>query len=123
MICAGIDAGSRTLKVVLVDADRFGLLASGVVDQGIDQDRLALGLLEKLLHEQGLRRDDLGRRRCHRIRSQLVRTADTTVTEITCQARGVRHRVPDARTIVDIGGQDSKLYAHRRRTAPWPTSS
>jgi predicted CoA-substrate-specific enzyme activase len=40
---------------------------------------------------------------------KLVRTADTTVTEITCQARGVRHRVPDARTIVDIGGQDSKL--------------
>ena len=60
MICAGIDAGSRTLKIVLVDADRLGPVASGVVDQGIDQDRLALNLLEKLLHEQGLRRGDLG---------------------------------------------------------------
>ena len=40
---------------------------------------------------------------------KLVRTAGTTITEITCQARGVRHSVPDARTIVDIGGQDSKL--------------
>ncbi len=109
MICAGIDAGSRTLKIVLVDADRLGPLASGVVDQGIDQDRLALDLLEKLLHEQGLRRGDLGAVVATGYGRKLVRTADTTITEITCQARGVRHCVPDARTIVDIGGQDSKL--------------
>ena len=80
-----------------------------MVDQGIDQDRLALDLLEKLLHEQGLRRDDVRAVVATGYGRKLVRTADTTVTEITCQARGVRHRVPDARTIVDIGGQDSKL--------------
>ena len=87
----------------------LGPVAAGVVDQGIDQDRLALDLLEKLLHEQGLRRDDVGAVVATGYGRKLVRTADTTVTEITCQARGVRHRVPDARTIVDIGGQDSKL--------------
>ena len=127
MICAGIDAGSRTLKIVLVDADRVRrgspdpahvrrgppdpaeTVASGVVDQGIDQDRLALNLLEKLLHEQGLRRDDVRAVVATGYGRKLVRSADTTITEITCQARGVRHSVPDARTIVDIGGQDSKL--------------
>ena len=139
MICAGIDAGSRTLKIVLVDADRVrqGLrprprsarasdpaetVASGVVDQGIDQDRLALDLLEKLLHEQGLRRDDVRAVVATGYGRKLVRTADTTITEITCQARGVRHSVPDARTIVDIGGQDSKLV-RLKGTARWPTSS
>ena len=45
-------------------------MASGVVDQGVDQDRLAHGLLEKLLAEQGLRRDDAGRGRGHRIRPE-----------------------------------------------------
>ncbi len=109
MICAGIDAGSRTLKIVLLDAERHLPVAAGVVDQGIDQDRLALDLLEKLLHEQGLRRGDVGAVVATGYGRKLVRTADTTVTEITCQARGVRHCVPDARTIVDIGGQDSKL--------------
>ena len=109
MICAGIDAGSRTLKIVLVDAGRRGLVASGVVDQGIDQDRLALDLLERLLREQGLRRGDLGAVVATGYGRKLVRAADTTVTEITCQARGVRYCAPDARTIVDIGGQDSKL--------------
>jgi len=109
MICAGIDAGSRTLKIVLLDADRLAPVASAVVDQGIDQDRLALDLLEKLLHEQSLRRDDIRAVVATGYGRKLVRTADTTITEITCQARGVRHSVPDARTIVDIGGQDSKL--------------
>jgi predicted CoA-substrate-specific enzyme activase len=109
MICAGIDAGSRTLKIVLVDADLRRLVAWGVVDQGIDQDRLAVDLLEKLLHEHGLRREDVGAVVSTGYGRKLVRTAGSTVTEITCQARGVRCRVPDARTIVDIGGQDSKL--------------
>jgi predicted CoA-substrate-specific enzyme activase len=35
--------------------------------------------------------------------------ADTTITEITCHARGVRHVVPDAVTVIEIGGQDSKV--------------
>jgi (R)-2-hydroxyacyl-CoA dehydratese activating ATPase len=109
MICAGIDAGSRTLKIVLLDAQRLSPVASGVVDQGIDQDRLALGLLERLLCEQGLNRSDVRAVVATGYGRKLVRAADSTVTEITCQARGVRHSVPGVRTIVDIGGQDSKL--------------
>jgi (R)-2-hydroxyacyl-CoA dehydratese activating ATPase len=109
MICAGIDAGSRTLKIVLIDSGHHEALAAGVVDQGIDQDRLARELLERLLREQGLRREDLRAVIATGYGRKLVRMADTTITEITCQARGVRHHVSGVRTIVDIGGQDSKL--------------
>ena len=38
-----------------------------------------------------------------------VMIADTTITEITCHARGVHHLMPEARTVIEIGGQDSKL--------------
>ena len=38
-----------------------------------------------------------------------TRFAQTTITEITCHARGVHHLCPEARTIVEIGGQDSKV--------------
>ena len=100
MICAGIDAGSRTLKIVLVDADRMAPVASAVVDQGIDQDRLARDLLERLLHEQCLRPENLRAVVATGYGRKLVRVHDTAITEITCQARGVRHGVPDARTIV-----------------------
>ena len=34
--------------------------------------------------------------------------ADKKVTEITCHARGVHHLIPEVKTIIDIGGQDSK---------------
>jgi len=39
----------------------------------------------------------------------LVGFADMTITEISCHASGVRHLVPEAKTVVEIGGQDSKV--------------
>jgi predicted CoA-substrate-specific enzyme activase len=109
MICAGIDAGSRTLKIVLLDAEGLTPLAAEVRDQGIDQDRLAAELLDRLLQSRRLRRSDLGAVVATGYGRKLVSAADATVTEITCQTWGVRHCVPEARTIIDIGGQDSKL--------------
>jgi predicted CoA-substrate-specific enzyme activase len=44
---------------------------------------------------------------------KLITDAERAITEITCQAWGVRHRSPQARTIIDIGGQDSKLLRLR----------
>jgi predicted CoA-substrate-specific enzyme activase len=41
--------------------------------------------------------------------------ADTTITEITCHTRGVIHQMPEAKTIIDIGGQDSKLIRLERQ--------
>ena len=35
--------------------------------------------------------------------------ADKVVTEISCHARGVHHQAPEAMTVIDIGGQDSKV--------------
>jgi predicted CoA-substrate-specific enzyme activase len=109
MICAGVDAGSRMLKIVLVDAATLAVVAADVVDQGIDQDALAVALLERLLARAGLRRSDLCAVVATGYGRKLIRMADAAVTEVTCQAWGVRHRVHDARTIIDVGGQDSKL--------------
>jgi predicted CoA-substrate-specific enzyme activase len=109
MICAGIDAGSRTTKVVLLDAANHEVVASGVVDQGIEQDALADALLERLLREKGIGRAELGPVVATGYGRKLIRLADETITEITCQAWGVRQAMPKARTIIDIGGQDSKL--------------
>jgi (R)-2-hydroxyacyl-CoA dehydratese activating ATPase len=109
MICAGIDAGSRTTKVVLLDGDGRDVLAAGVVDQGIEQDALAESLLDRLLREKGLDRGQLGMVVATGYGRKLIRAADAAITEITCQAWGVRHCLPQTRTIIDIGGQDSKL--------------
>jgi (R)-2-hydroxyacyl-CoA dehydratese activating ATPase len=109
MICAGIDAGSRTTKVVLLDGAGRDVVASGVVDQGIEQDALAEALLDRLLRENGLERSQIEAVVATGYGRKLIDAADSTITEITCQAWGVRQHMPEARTIIDIGGQDSKL--------------
>ncbi|MEN6627413.1 MAG: acyl-CoA dehydratase activase [Candidatus Sumerlaeia bacterium] len=109
MIAVGIDAGSRAIKIVLLDGESREVVAAGQVDQGIEQERLAMDLLERLLAEAGLARESIKSVIATGYGRNLIGVADRTVTEITCHARGVRHQAPHARTIIEIGGQDSKL--------------
>jgi predicted CoA-substrate-specific enzyme activase len=111
MICAGIDAGSRAIKAVLFDSDRSLLLASVLGDQGVEQERLASELFQKLLAKAGVTRAEVAGVIATGYGRNAIRLADTTVTEITCHARGVHFLAPAARTIVEIGGQDSKVIS------------
>jgi predicted CoA-substrate-specific enzyme activase len=109
MICAGIDAGSRSIKIALVDAHTRDVLGSGLLDQGVEQDALASKLFHQVLDGAGLKGSGVSCVVATGYGRGAVSVADTTMTEITCHARGVRHRVPEARTVIDIGGQDSKV--------------
>lgn len=108
MICAGIDVGSRALKVVLFDHQRSRVLASAIADQGVEQGRLAEELLMRSLADAHVTRADIRAIVATGYGRNAVQFADTTITEITCHARGVHHLLPEARTIIEIGGQDSK---------------
>ncbi len=109
MICAGIDAGSRAVKLVLVDSDDLTMLGESVCDQGVYQSQTASAAIETMLSPRGLSRRDVAQVVATGYARNLVEFADTTITEITCHARGVRHKMPEARTVIEIGGQDSKL--------------
>ena len=109
MICAGIDAGSRAIKVVLFDPTAAKPVGTGITDQGIEQARLAEELYDQTLRKAGLERAQVQSVVATGYGRTRVRFADTTITEITCHACGVHHLVPDARTIIEIGGQDSKV--------------
>jgi len=109
MICAGIDAGSRSIKVVLFDTEPACILSTRMGDQGVDQERLAGKLFEQALNDAGIERSRVSTVVATGYGRNTVRFAGTTITEITCHARGVHHVAPDARTIIEIGGQDSKI--------------
>ena len=109
MITAGIDAGSRALKIVLWDGEAGRDIASTVADQGVRQAEAAETNYRRLLSEQGLSPGDVARIVATGYGRNIVPFADTTVTEITCHARGVVERRPDVATVIDIGGQDSKV--------------
>ncbi len=114
MLCAGVDAGSRAIKIALMDAGSLQVIASGVMDQGIEHDALALRLFDQVLEDSGRSRDDVSRVVATGYARNGVSIADTTITEITCHAYGVHHLVPEAMTVIEIGGQDSKLLRLNR---------
>jgi predicted CoA-substrate-specific enzyme activase len=109
MFYAGVDAGSRTIKVALIDGDDMRIAGTGIADQGVRQAVMAEELFKKVLFESGVGRKDIVNIVATGYGRNALDWADTTVTEITCQAYGVKHYTPKVRTIIDIGGQDSKL--------------
>jgi activator of 2-hydroxyglutaryl-CoA dehydratase len=98
MMYAGIDAGSRAIKVVLIGEDGLEVVAKGQVDQGVEQDKLACQLFEKVLAQAGVGRSQVRRIVATGYGRNAVSIADTTITEITCHAVGVRQLVPAAMT-------------------------
>ena len=108
-ICGGIDAGSRVIKIVLVHSDSHRVVASGMVDQGVAQNALATELFERLVTAAKLSPGDVRQVVATGYARDGVSLADTTMSEIACHGCGVHHSVPEARTAIEIGGQDSKI--------------
>ena len=81
----------------------------GLVEQGVHNADLAKRLLERVLNDAGLARGDIGAIVATGYGRNAIDCADRTITEITCHARGVFYLNPHARTVIEIGGQDSKL--------------
>jgi len=101
---AGIDIGSRTIELLVVD-EQGNILEFIQTDTGFDPITEATRILEGVAYDQ-IMATGYGR--------GLFETAfddAQTVTEIKAHARGVVSVFPGATTILDIGGQDSKAIA------------
>ncbi len=107
MYVMGIDSGSTSTNAVIMDRNRE-IKAFSVVRTGAKSGQSAQKILEEVLDKAGLKREDI---------SWIVSTgygrvsipfADENVTEISCHGRGAHYFNPKVRTILDIGGQDSK---------------
>ncbi len=104
----GIDLGSRTIKAVLFDVDNGKVAFSIVKDTTTDSKGDAKRIFEDVLRARGLCEQDIARTIATGYGRGMASFATDTSTEITCHAIGVSALFPQARTIVDIGGQDSK---------------
>lgn len=102
MKCAGIDIGSRTIELVVIEADK--ITYSLKTDTSYDPVSQARGLLKTISYDRilatGYGRALIGS--CFDM---------PTITEIKAHARGAIAVFPDARTVLDIGGQDSKAIS------------
>lgn len=105
MLFSGIDIGSRTAKIAIIDEDKnivFSSMIETVASASVTLKKLQSSIPEEI---------------CKRIVLSAVtgygREAASenslTSTEITCHYLGVTHFYPEIATIIDIGGQDSKV--------------
>lgn len=107
MYVLGIDSGSTSTNAVILN-EKKEIIAFDVVRTGAKSGESADRILKEVLDKAGLKREDI---------SMIVSTgygrvsipfADENVTEISCHGRGAHYFNPKVRTILDIGGQDSK---------------
>lgn len=106
MIVIGIDIGSVAAKGYLINHDSHhrALLPTGWSPREAGQT-----IIERLLAASGLASDQVERIYVTGYGRVAFDLADKTVTEIKCHARGIAALYPEVRTIIDIGGQDSKV--------------
>ena len=109
MLTVGMDIGSITTKAAVVKDG--GILGTRVIFTGYNAEAAGNRVLDELLQELALGREDVERIVATGYGPNSVRFADSAVTEITCHAAGAHYLNPHIRSIIDIGGQDSKTIA------------
>lgn len=102
MKCAGIDIGSRSIELVVTEAGQ--IIESRQTDTGYDPISEVRNLLNGISYDH-IMATGYGRGLFE------ISFDAATITEIKAYARGVRKLFPEARTILDIGGQDSKVIS------------
>lgn len=109
MITAGIDIGSLTAKCALMKDGE--LIAYKVIKVSPDLEETARRVFQETLKAAGVKEEEVEKIIATGYGRNKVGFADKKVTEISCHAKGALYFIPTARTVVDIGGQDSKVIA------------
>ena len=106
MITVGIDVGSITTKAAVVKDGQ--LISDKVIMTGYNARDAGAKIYENILDESRLNPSLVTRIISTGYGRKSVTFADKAVTEITCHAVGAHFLNPSVRSIIDIGGQDSK---------------
>lgn len=103
----GIDVGSRTAKIVFLKNNK--IIYTNHVSTGINPKLTAAELLDQGFNKSGYNQQSTGKIFSTGYGRNIIDFTDKKVSEISCHAKGVHYLLPDARTVIDIGGQDSKI--------------
>jgi|YelNatPaOPRAMG01_1025707.scaffolds.fasta_scaffold25409_3 predicted CoA-substrate-specific enzyme activase len=106
MYTVGIDVGSITTKAAIMED--FQIVATKVIFTGYDVEAAAKRVVEEILNESGLKMEEIDSVYATGYGRKSVNLANRAVTEIMCHAAGAYLLNPSVRTVIDIGGQDSK---------------
>jgi predicted CoA-substrate-specific enzyme activase len=106
MYTAGIDIGSISTKAVIMRDGQ--LLASRVILTGYNAENAGKKAFDAVLDDLQISASAITRIVATGYGRKSLAMADKSITEIMCHATGARYLNPLIRSIIDIGGQDSK---------------
>jgi benzoyl-CoA reductase subunit D len=106
MITAGIDMGSKTIKVVVL---RDGeILGKGIALAGFESRQAAEQALAAALDEAGIRREEVERMVATGAGRKYAPSCERSISEVAGDARGVIRLHPAARTVIDVGAEEGR---------------
>lgn len=107
MISCGVDIGSRTIEVLLYDGAQ--IIDSVTIDTGVFPTENAAKAFNGMLAGNSIGREEITRIIATGYGRNYFKEADKVVSEIICHSAGVAYQFPNSHTIIEIGGQDSKV--------------
>ncbi|MFH0941878.1 MAG: BadF/BadG/BcrA/BcrD ATPase family protein, partial [Chloroflexota bacterium] len=113
-IYLGIDVGSISTKIAALDEQRALVASTYLPTRGQPIEMVQRGLAEiKSGLPEGAAIRGVATTGSARYLAGVIAGADLVKNEITCHAIAALHFVPDVQTIIEIGGQDSKIIIVR----------
>jgi predicted CoA-substrate-specific enzyme activase len=104
---AGVDVGSTQTKAVMIE-ESAGIVGRALVDTGANVTKAAENVFHVLCSDTGVDPRDVGFVVGTGYGRYKIAFGNAQMTEISCHARGAHHVFPNTRTVIDMGGQDSK---------------
>lgn len=104
---AGVDVGSTQAKGVILD-ERGTLVGQAILDVETNMSTAAADVFARALADARIEADAVAFTVATGYGRYRVTFGDLQVTEISCHARGAAAEFPGTRTVLDIGGQDTK---------------
>lgn len=104
---AGVDVGSTQTKALIINEEKE-IVGRSLIDTGANVVLAAENAYSEALKHSDIQEEEVeyvvgtgyGRYR--------VTFGNTQITEISCHARGAAHMFPSTKTVLDMGGQDTK---------------
>lgn len=113
MYVVGIDIGSLSTKVALI---QDGKMIDYLIDRSTYRFKeVGLELFNKILTKNSIKKEDLSMIMSTGYGRHSIDIAKDQKSEITAHARGVQYYYPKVNSIIDIGGQDSKVIVINKR--------